>query len=212
MRYAARTASGTLLTLVRKLFLALQLFVEANGLILDDRVLNAEPALELVNELTVIGAHLLVDIDAFAVLGDFIGQLARAPVLGLFDLAALFGDGMLDGREDLLDFLFRRCRAGDENQIVQTFFMMTSFLPVPGAGPGKILHCLATGRSPLQRPKNGPGEPGPYKVSSAGGTRRLYLFMAEAIPCVRIISTALPAVATISAATSRSAFFIGRKT
>src|SRR5690349_15120943 len=29
---------------------------------------------------------------------------------------------MFDGGEDLLDFVFRRGRAGDENQIVQTFF------------------------------------------------------------------------------------------
>src|ERR1700675_418045 len=121
-RDAARTAGGALLALMRKLFLALQFFVEAHSLILDDRVLHAETPFEFVDKLAVIGAHLLVDVNTFAVLGDFVGELARAPVLGLFDLAALFGDGMFDGGEDLLDFVFRCRRAGDENQIVQTFF------------------------------------------------------------------------------------------
>src|SRR5258708_11243480 len=122
LRYAARTARGAQLALVRKLFLALDFFVETNGLVLDDRVLHAEAPLELVNQFAVIGSHLLIDVNAFTVLGDLVGELARAPVLCLFDLAALFGDGMLDGAENLFDFLFRRGRAGDENQIVQTFF------------------------------------------------------------------------------------------
>src|SRR5258708_6300806 len=122
LRHAARAAGGAPLALVRELLLALQFFVETNGLILDDRVQHAETPLKLVHQLAVIRAHLLVDVNALTVLRDLVGQLAGAPVLGLFDLAALFGDGMLDGGEDLLDFVFRRGRAGDENQIVQTFF------------------------------------------------------------------------------------------
>src|SRR4029077_4598545 len=97
LRYAARTAGGALLVFVREFLLALQLFVETNGLVLDDRVLHAEAPLEFVYQFAVIGAQLLIDVNAFAVFGDLVGELARAPVLGLFDLAALFGDGMLDG-------------------------------------------------------------------------------------------------------------------
>jgi hypothetical protein len=63
-------------------------------------------------------ANLLVNVDAFAMLGDAIGELARAPMLSLFDFAALFGASVLDAGEDLFDFVFRGGRAGDENQIV----------------------------------------------------------------------------------------------
>src|SRR6266852_1866290 len=73
------------------------------------------------------GADLLIDVDALAMLGYAIGELARAPMLGLFNLAALFGAGMLDGGEHFLDFVFRRGGADDEDQIVQTLFhVMTS--------------------------------------------------------------------------------------
>jgi len=105
-----------------ELLLALEVFVETNGQILDDVVLNLEATFEFHDQIVVRSANLIVDVDAFAVFGNAVSELARAPVLGLFDLAALFGDGMLDGAENLLDFLFRRGRAGDENQIVQTFF------------------------------------------------------------------------------------------
>src|SRR5262249_40918336 len=91
LRNAARTPRGALLAFVRKLLLALQLFVEANGLILDDRVLHAQPSLQFVHQFAVVRPHLVVDVDAFAVLGHLVGQLARAPVLGLLDLAAFFG-------------------------------------------------------------------------------------------------------------------------
>src|SRR2546430_8018400 len=49
-------------------------------------------------------------------------SLPSAPVLGLFDLAALFGASVFDDRKQLFDFLFRRRRPHDENQIVITFF------------------------------------------------------------------------------------------
>src|SRR5215472_12830065 len=70
---AARTPRGTLFTLVRQLLLALQVFVEPHGLIFNHRVLHAQPALQLGNQLAVRGANLLVHIDAFTVLGYAIG-------------------------------------------------------------------------------------------------------------------------------------------
>src|SRR6266849_3160670 len=86
------------------------------------------------------GANLLIYVDAFAMLGDAVGELARAPMLGLFNLAALFRAGVLDAGEDFLDFVFRRGGANDENQIVQTLFhVMTFFLLFPGAWPVKIV-------------------------------------------------------------------------
>src|SRR5215472_106206 len=119
---AARTTGGALFALVSELLLTLQFFVEAHGLILDDRVLDAEAALEFVDKFAVGGAHLLVEIDALAVLHHLVGELAGAPVLRLLDLGAFFGAGVLDRGEDLLDFVFRRRRANDEDQIVQTLF------------------------------------------------------------------------------------------
>src|SRR5271169_4911309 len=71
---AARTARGALLALVRKLFLTLELFVEADGLILDDHVLDAKTALEFVDQFAVVGADLVVDVDAFAVFGHLVGE------------------------------------------------------------------------------------------------------------------------------------------
>jgi hypothetical protein len=53
------------------------------------------------------GANLEIDVDALAMLGNAVGQLAGAPVLALFDLGALFGAGVLDRVLDFLDFVFR---------------------------------------------------------------------------------------------------------
>src|SRR6516162_10353068 len=119
---AARPAGGALFALVSELLLTLQFFVEAHGLILDDRVLDAEAAFEFVHKFAVGCAHLLVEIDALAVLHHLVGKFAGAPVLGLLDLRTLFGAGVFNRGEDLLDFVFRRRRANDEDQIVQTLF------------------------------------------------------------------------------------------
>src|SRR6266478_2781690 len=121
-RCATRTPRGALLALLRKFLLALQVFVQSHGLILDHRVLHAQTALQLGNQFTVVRADFLVHVDAFAVLGHAIGKLPRAPVLGLLDLAAFFRDGVLDDREDFFNLLFRRRRPHDENQIVVTLF------------------------------------------------------------------------------------------
>src|SRR6266581_2229953 len=56
---AARTPCGALLALQRKLLLALQIFVEPDGLVLDDRVLHAEAAFQFGNQFAVRGANLL---------------------------------------------------------------------------------------------------------------------------------------------------------
>src|SRR5438045_4301303 len=85
------------------------------------------------------GADFLVNVDTFAVLGHAIGELARAPVLGLLDLAALFRAGVFDDREDFLDLVFRRRRPHDKNQIVITLFHDDLFPFTPGAQPGKIV-------------------------------------------------------------------------
>src|SRR5260370_11224051 len=119
---AARTPRGALLSLLRKFLLALQIFVQPHGLILDHVVLHAQAALQLGNQLAVRGADFLVHVHALAVLGHAVRQLPRAPVLGLLDLAALFRDGVLDNRKDFFDFFFRRRRPHDENQIVLTLF------------------------------------------------------------------------------------------
>src|SRR5690349_6447524 len=79
LRHPARTPGGALLALVRELLLPLQFLVQTNGLIFDDRVRHAEPPLELMNQLAMIRAHLLVNVDALSVFGDLVGQLARAP-------------------------------------------------------------------------------------------------------------------------------------
>jgi hypothetical protein len=48
-------------------------------------------------------------------------------VLGLFDLAALFGAGGFDHVLDFLDFVLRCGRTDDKNQVVQTIFHVSSF-------------------------------------------------------------------------------------
>src|SRR5260370_25077922 len=179
------------------------MLIETDGQVLDDHVLHAKAALELGDQLVVRGANLLVDVDALAMLGDAIGELARAPVLGLFNLAALFGAGVLDAGEDFLDFVFRRGRANDEDQIVQTLFhVMTSFLLFPGAWPVKIVATpCGAGRAKAR----------PYRSASpATGLPRLDFFFAAASPCATLLSQGSPASSIISAATSSSALRIGR--
>src|SRR5258707_13760719 len=127
-RGAARTPSGTLLALQRKLFLGLQIFVQTPRLVFDHHVLHAQAALQLGNQLAVRGANLLVHVNTFAVFGHAISQLARAPLLGLFHLAAFFRAGVLDHGKNFLDLLFRRCRTDDEHQIVMTLFHDDLFL------------------------------------------------------------------------------------
>src|SRR5277367_6699056 len=147
-RGAAWTPCGALFALAAELLLALQIFVEAHCQILDDHVLNAEAPLELGNQLFVIGADLLINVNAFAMLGHTISEFARAPKLGLLDLRAFFGASGLDAGDHFLDFVFRRCRAGDENQIVQSLLHDDLFplcaegiggtsQSVPGANPEK---------------------------------------------------------------------------
>src|SRR5712692_11830072 len=109
------------------------------------------------------GANFLVHVDAFAVLGHAIGQLARAPVLGLFDLAALFRAGVLDRSQNLLDLVFRRRWPCDENQIVQTLFHgYLVFLSPPDARSGKIVQPSVSG-------------------SPSSAARRLNLFIAASM-------------------------------
>src|SRR5258707_10646098 len=121
-RSAARTPRGALLALPHQLLLPLQIFIEPYRQILDDHVLYAQPPLEFGDQLAVVRPDLLVHVNSFAVLGHAVSQLARAPVLGLLDFAALFGARVLDARENFLDLLLRCCRPGDKDQVVQTLF------------------------------------------------------------------------------------------
>src|SRR6266852_3076070 len=118
----ARTPRSTHFALVRELLLALQIFIQAHRLILNHDVLHAKPALQFVHQFTMVRAHLLVKINSFAVFLHLVGQLARAPVLALLDLRALFVANRFQRADHLLDFPFRRRRPDDEDQIVQTFF------------------------------------------------------------------------------------------
>jgi len=95
---------------------------------LDDVVLNFEAALEFHDQIVVRSADLVVDVDAFAVLGNFVSELAGAPMFGLFDLGAFVAAGVLNRVLHFLDFVFRRGRTNDKNQVVQTFFHGSSFL------------------------------------------------------------------------------------
>src|SRR5690348_727519 len=143
-RGPARTPRGALLALLRKLLLPLQILIQTDGLILDDHVLHAEAALQLSNQLAVRGANLLVHVNAFTVLVDAIGQLARAPLLGLLDLAASLLTSVLDQRQNRLAFLIRRCRTDDENQVVIPLFQDDLFSSQP--------FCVR-GRNLVQRPE-----------------------------------------------------------
>src|SRR2546430_2027245 len=172
-RCAARTPRGALLALLRKLLLALQILVQPYRLILDHRVLHAQTALQLGNQLTMRGADFLVNVDTFAVLGHAIRELACAPVLGLLDLAAFFRAGVLDDREDFLDLVFRRRRPHDKNQIVITLFHDDLFPFTPGTQPGKIVSTSlpalprrpvsagCTSSSPRRGPESGSSPPRP---------------------------------------------------
>src|ERR1700730_16686899 len=157
------------------------------------------------------GANLLVDVDALAMLGHAIGELSRAPVLGLFNLAALFGAGVLDAGDDFLDFVFRRGGTSDEDQVVQTLFHDCLFPSVSGRWPVKTFASLPTSlktRHYIRR-----AEARRYvSASPSAGLRRLNFVIAASSPSFKIISIALPASSSISAAISSSAFFIGRRT
>src|SRR5258708_33869029 len=127
-RRALRTARGALVANRSELLLTLKVFVKTNGQVLDDVVLNFEAALEFHDQIVVRSADLVVDVDAFAVFGNFVSELASAPMLSLFDLGAFVTAGMLNRVLHFLDFVFRRGRTDDKNQVVQTFFHGSSFL------------------------------------------------------------------------------------
>src|SRR5712675_1253793 len=115
-------AGSTLIANRRELLLAFEVFVKTNGQVLDDVVLHFEAAFEFHDQIVVRSADLVVDVDAFAVLGNFVSELASAPMLGLFDLGAFVAAGVLHRVLHFLDFVFWRGRTDDKNQVVQTFF------------------------------------------------------------------------------------------
>src|SRR5262249_37020439 len=108
----------------------LQLFVQADRLILDDGVGNFQAPLQFLDQIALRAVNDHVDKEAFAVLGHAVSQAARSPAVDLLDLAAVLGNRMFQRRHDLIDLLLRRCRPADEDQIVYAFFhvWMTPFL------------------------------------------------------------------------------------
>src|SRR6266581_4417835 len=146
----ARTPGRLALALALELLLAFQLFVEAHRQVLDDHVGNREAPLEFANQFALRALDLQIDVIAFPMLGDAIGHLARAPLLELFDLAALFGASVLERGDDFRDFLFRRGRPADENQIVQAFFhVFPRFSINPAALP--FAHAPGKGRRTISQ-------------------------------------------------------------
>src|SRR6266851_3538063 len=174
-RRTARTPRGALLALLRKLLLALQIFIQPHGLILDHVVLHAQAAFQLGNQFAVRGADFLVNVNAFAVLGHAVCQLPRAPVLGLFDLAAFFRDGVLDDREDFLDFFFRRRRPHDKNQIVITLFHDDLFFRLT-PNESESLQTISRARAQQNSLYFSSGS------SGSAGFRRLYFVIAASSP------------------------------
>src|SRR5712691_5009978 len=149
-RWLARTPGRLALALALELLLAFQLFVEAHRQVLDDHVRNREAPLEFANQFALRALDLQIDVIAFPMLGHAIGHLARAPLLELFDLAALFGASVLERGDDLRDFLFRRGRPADENQVVQPFFhVFPRFSVNPAALP--FAHAPGKGRRTISQ-------------------------------------------------------------
>ena len=109
---------GALVAAAGEFLLPLQVLIQTDRQIFDHRVLHAEAPLELGDQLAVRGFDLEIHIHAFAVLGHAVGELARAPLLDFFDLAALLGAGVLERGDDFLDLLLRRRGPADEDQIV----------------------------------------------------------------------------------------------
>ena len=65
---------------------------------------HAQAAVDLLHQLTRAGDR-LDDVGAFAVMADFVGELAAAPVLGLVEGAVEALDDLLDLRVQLGDLL-----------------------------------------------------------------------------------------------------------
>ena len=121
-RLLTRAAAGAALPMVHQFLLALQFLVETDRLILDDGVGNFQAPLEFLDDVALRAANRPYRRRTLAVLRHAIGQAARAPLLGLLDLAAVLGGGMLEGGHNLGDFVLRRGRTADKDQIVQAFF------------------------------------------------------------------------------------------
>ena len=78
---------------------------------------HAQPAIDLLHQLARAGDG-LDDVVAFAVMADFVGELAAAPVLGLVEGAVEALDDLLDLRVQLGDLLVGRLRRHDVDELV----------------------------------------------------------------------------------------------
>src|ERR1700678_272981 len=118
----ARPARGALIAVPLQFFLALQLFVEAHGHVLDDRVGDLQAALEFLDHFAVRRFQNHIHEVAFAQFLNAIRHALPSPLGGRFDLRAFFRGGGLERGDDLVDVRFRRIRPANKNQIILTFF------------------------------------------------------------------------------------------
>jgi hypothetical protein len=95
----------------------LQLLVHAYDEVPDHLVDHAHPAIELFHQLTG-AADRLDDVGALAVMGDLVGQLLAAPVLGLVERAAEALDDLLDLRVQICDLLLGGLGRHDVDELV----------------------------------------------------------------------------------------------
>ncbi len=116
--------------MLAEFLLALQFLVEADGLVLDDGVGNFQAPLEFLDHVALRAPHDHVNEEALAVFRHAVGEAARAPSLGLLDLAAVLAGGMLERGYNLVDLFLRRGGPADEDQVVCAFVhvFVTPFL------------------------------------------------------------------------------------
>ena len=83
-RLLARAAAGAALAMLAEFLLALELFVKANGLILDDGIRNFQPPLEFLDQVALRAFHDHVNEKAFAVFGHAVRGDAACPIARFF--------------------------------------------------------------------------------------------------------------------------------
>src|SRR5689334_10215750 len=180
-----RAARGAAFAAAAQLFLALHFLIEANRQVLDHSVRNAQAPLEFLEQLSVAGTQDHVHVKAFAQFLHAIGEATRAPLFHFFHFRVLFLHGVLQRGDDFIDLRFRRVRPEDEDQIVQSFFHVSSF-------PSRTHET----DSP---------------ASSSGAALRLNFDIARFAPSVNIASTASAALAIIASAALRTSLPMGAR-
>src|SRR5262249_35526044 len=83
----------------------------------DDVIVNPEPSLQLALD-GAVPFVLVEDVVSLPVLPDSAGQLALAPLVGLDQLAFVFGDDGLEGPDDLVDLILGEIGLNDVERFV----------------------------------------------------------------------------------------------